>query len=135
MNFPTIPKTPSSSTGVQSGSKKESSMGSWEGAETCVGMFLLLQLKHLPAKIGLYRDNGLSMGILSMSILFSKSDTFASMLGRSPSEQGRIGRPLLCNQGLFFDFRQGEVGCSPVRTIATHICSRHFLFKVCYSLF
>ena len=42
------------------------SMGSWDGAETCdlVGMFLLSQLKHLPAKIGLYRDDGLGVTAL-----------------------------------------------------------------------
>ena len=38
-------------------------MGSYDGAETCdiVGLFLLDQLRHLPMKAGLYRDDGLAV--------------------------------------------------------------------------
>ena len=41
-------------------------MGSWDGAETCdiVGLFLLSQLKHLPVKLGLYRDDALGVSTL-----------------------------------------------------------------------
>ena len=41
-------------------------MGSYDGAESTdiVGLFLLSQLKHLPANIGLYRDDGLGVSTL-----------------------------------------------------------------------
>ena len=52
---------------VKKGDKSfDVSMGSWDGAETCdlVGLFLLSQLKHLPANLGLYRDDGLGVSSL-----------------------------------------------------------------------
>ena len=52
---------------VKKGDKSfDVSMGSWDGAETCdlVGLFLLSQLKHLPATLGLYRDDGLGVSSL-----------------------------------------------------------------------
>ena len=52
---------------VKKGEKSfDVTMGSYDGAESSdlVGLFLLSQLKHLPASIGLYRDDGLGVSNL-----------------------------------------------------------------------
>ena len=44
-------------------SECDTTMGSYDGAETCelVGLFLLFLLKHIPINLGLYKDDGLGV--------------------------------------------------------------------------